>query len=491
MTTLINANTQTFLRQTIMKKKSLLSLSLLVLLALVLLNCDKKKDEPAPGGTTPPTTVSTAPALDNSAAATTPSDITTETAKVSSTISANGGAAITQHGHVWSDTKPEPTTADAKTELGKTDGPFPLKFTSDLKSLKANTTYNVRAYATNDKGTTYGTATQVKTTATAVAGEISGTWVERAKFPTIPRWDYRLVSANNKLYLLGGGSDLDDRNSKRYFDAWEYDPAADKWTEKAKAAITSSAIFFPQVKPLVSATGKIFFPSGVGPTPSDVKANIHEFDPIANKWTVKGALPTDFDPGGTVSFVINDKAYFLGHSSSKGYLKEVWEYDIPTDKWIKKADFPGDAGGGGFGASYQGKGFAIGMRSSTGSVSTSWLYDPATDKWATVGQPNVDYFQNIERALGFDTDKIVYYGTAPAKGFMRPQVLTFEPFKKKVPAQTTDIPLPQFCNPDLGMNILHVGQRTFAVIDQMYTAPSKWTACEKETGGKLYELVRK
>lgn len=475
-----------------MKKKSLLSVSLLVLLALVLLNCDKKKDDPAPGTGTPPTTTIGAPALDKAAAATAPSDITAEAAKVSSTISANGGAAITQYGHVWSDTKTEPTTADAKTELGKTDGPFPLKFTSDLKNLKANTTYNVRAYAINDKGTSYGTAVQVKSTAApvVVAGEINGTWVERAKFPTNPRRDYKLVSANNKLYLLCGYSNLDDANAKRYFDAWEYDPATDKWIEKAKAAITSSAIFFPQVKPLVSASGKIFFPSGVGPTPYDVKANIHEFDPIANKWTVKGALPTDFDPAGTVSFVINDKAYFVGHSSSKGFVKEVWEYDILTDKWLKKGDFPGDAGAGGFGASYKGKGLAIGM-GANGTALTSWSYDPATDKWTTVGQPNIDVFQNIERILGFDSDKVVYYGTAPAKGFIRPQVLTFEPFKKIVPAQTTDLTLPQSCNLDMGMKILHVGQRTFTFIDQMYTTPSKWTACEKENGGKLYELVKK
>ena len=152
-----------------MKKQFILSPSLICLLAFsLLLGCGKKKEDPKPGtGTTPPptTTVSTAPALDNAASANTSSDITAETAKVSSTISANGGATITQYGHVWSDSKTEPTTADAKTELGKTDGPFPLKFSSELKNLKANMTYNVRAYATNDKGTSYGTATQVKTAA--------------------------------------------------------------------------------------------------------------------------------------------------------------------------------------------------------------------------------------------------------------------------------------------------------------------------------------
>lgn len=126
----------------------------------ILLCCGK--DTPAPVTPNPnPNPTVTPPTLDN--AATTSSDITSTTAKVSSTVSANGGSAITQHGHVWSETNSTPTIADAKTELGATSGPFPLKFTSELKNLKANTTYNVRAYAVNDKGTTYGTATQVKT----------------------------------------------------------------------------------------------------------------------------------------------------------------------------------------------------------------------------------------------------------------------------------------------------------------------------------------
>lgn len=472
-----------------MKKQFLFSASLFLLLTFLLLNCEKKKEDPTP--TNPITT--TAPTIDNAANATGSSDITATSAKVTGTLSANGGAAISQHGHVWSETNTVPTTADSKTELGKTDGPFPLKFTSELKSLKVNTTYNVRAYATNDKGTTYGTAVQVKTTAAAVVGEINGMWVERAKFPTNARFDYTLVSANNKLYLLCGGRILDDNYSaERYYDAYEYNPDTDKWIEKAKASITRSAIFFPQVKPLVSATGKIFFPSGVGPTPYDVKANIHEFDPVANKWTVKGALPTDFDPAGTVSFVINDKAYFVGHSSSKGFVKAVWEYDIPTDKWLKKGDFPGEAGSDGFGASYKGKGLAIGMGANIAPFTkTSWSYDPATDKWATMGQPNVDYFQNREEELGFDTDKVVYYYIDRTRKAIYPQVLTFEPFKKTTFPQTSNIPLPQSCNPNMGMSILHVGQRRFAVMNEMYTKPSSWTACEKETAGKLYELVKK
>lgn len=60
---------------------------------------------------------------------------------------------VIQHGHVWSST-PNPTIDDNKTELGTalTTGDY----VSTLTELQPNTTYYVRAYATNAVGTSYG-----------------------------------------------------------------------------------------------------------------------------------------------------------------------------------------------------------------------------------------------------------------------------------------------------------------------------------------------
>ncbi len=133
------------------------------------LSCDKEETKPTTNNNNNNGTTTTVPAFDASVAST--SEAVAETSfKISSTIKENGGSAITQHGHVWSDTKTEPTNADSKTELGASSGPFPLKFTSEIKSLKANTTYNVRAYATNDKGTSYGAVVQVKTASQPING---------------------------------------------------------------------------------------------------------------------------------------------------------------------------------------------------------------------------------------------------------------------------------------------------------------------------------
>lgn len=72
-----------------------------------------------------------------------------------------GTSDVSQHGHVLSESNQVPTTADAKIELGAANSAKDFK--SGFAGLKANTTYYVRAYATNATGTGYGTVATVKT----------------------------------------------------------------------------------------------------------------------------------------------------------------------------------------------------------------------------------------------------------------------------------------------------------------------------------------
>ena len=66
-------------------------------------------------------------------------------------VTSNGGANVTERGVCWS-TSPNPTIANAHTNDGTGAGVF----TSTLENLEHNTTYYVRAYATNCSGTAYG-----------------------------------------------------------------------------------------------------------------------------------------------------------------------------------------------------------------------------------------------------------------------------------------------------------------------------------------------
>ncbi len=78
-------------------------------------------------------------------------NITATTATSGGSISFDGGSAITARGICWG-TNANPTIDDSKTKDGNGIG----SFTSILTGLTVNTSYYVRAYATNSLGTTYG-----------------------------------------------------------------------------------------------------------------------------------------------------------------------------------------------------------------------------------------------------------------------------------------------------------------------------------------------
>ncbi|NIJ52649.1 IPT/TIG domain-containing protein [Dyadobacter arcticus] len=307
-------------------------------------------------------------------------DITAASAKVSSTITSKGDGEIIQHGHVWSDTKSDPTPADAKTELGKADGPFPLKFTSDLKSLKANTTYNVRAYATNDKGTSYGAAVQVMTGAAPLAGS----YTVKAKFPGAARNSANYFAFKDKLYVIGGSS-----GTGYLKDLWEYDPAQDKWAQKADAPITqafgSYRIFhFGASSPLMFIDNKIFVIATAEYLGNPKKTVVLEFDTNSNTWAVKGQAP-ETDQSGSNTFTINKKGYLLTGRKIGNNLtipQKVYQYDPSTDNWLQKKDFPGKTISGGASAAYNGKGYVMGgLDKDYGFVQEMWEYDDGKDDW--------------------------------------------------------------------------------------------------------------
>lgn len=89
------------------------------------------------------------------------SSITQSTAFGGGSVSNDGGATIISKGVCWSNTTSSPTTNNSSTNNGAGTGAF----TSSLSGLLTNTTYYVRAYATNSIGTTYGTATSFSTLA--------------------------------------------------------------------------------------------------------------------------------------------------------------------------------------------------------------------------------------------------------------------------------------------------------------------------------------
>jgi hypothetical protein len=96
-------------------------------------------------------TQSAAPLQQPTVTTTAVSSVTTTSAVSGGNVTSSGGATLIARGVCWS-TLPNPTTANSKT----TDGSGIGTFTSNITGLTPNTTYHVRAYATNAAGTEYG-----------------------------------------------------------------------------------------------------------------------------------------------------------------------------------------------------------------------------------------------------------------------------------------------------------------------------------------------
>jgi uncharacterized protein (TIGR02145 family) len=99
--------------------------------------------------------------------------VKTLSASCSAVVLGDGGQEVTARGVCWS-TSQNPTLVDSKT----TDGMGLGAYTSNITGLSPNTTYYVRAYATNAKGTAYGeqktfTTNSELTTPTVTTGDIT------------------------------------------------------------------------------------------------------------------------------------------------------------------------------------------------------------------------------------------------------------------------------------------------------------------------------
>ena len=95
------------------------------------------------------------------------SNIDKTTATGGGNVTADGGATVTARGICWS-TAQNPTIAGDHT----TDGTGTGSFTSSMTGLTANTTYYVRAYATNSAGTAYGEEVSFTTLPDGIPGDV-------------------------------------------------------------------------------------------------------------------------------------------------------------------------------------------------------------------------------------------------------------------------------------------------------------------------------
>jgi len=212
-----------------------------------------------------------------------------------------------------------------------------------------------------------------------------------------------------------GGGDLFART-----DFLQYNPQTDTWSRKAilPESITEAVGF--------SINGKGYI--GVGKLETIIfndesrpeyfyspTKSLYEYSPESDCWVKKADFP-GVSRVRAVAFAIGNKAYLgtgaaylgTGLQDQTDGLKDFWEYDPSTNRWTRKADFPGEGRLNAVGFSIGNKGYiGTGQSAVFGSRQKDvWEYEPLSNSWK-----RIDDFPGGERT------QMTYFSTG-TKGYV-------------------------------------------------------------------------
>lgn len=259
---------------------------------------------------------------------------------------------------------------------------------------------------------------------------LAQSWLQRADLGSTGRHRATGFSIGNKGYAGLGHVNGTGQNIV-YKDWWQYDPAANSWTQKADYVSPSygTIAFGTSTKgyigggtafnneffeynpttnswqaitncPILNATDQTAF--AVNDKGYVVYNNqCAEFDPIANNWTMKANLPGNLNIWGT-SFVIGSSAFVKNGTA-------FYEFKPLQNQWLIRSQFPGIATGGSSSFVVDEKGYVVsgysgGLSNVTKEV---WQYSPAVDQW----QKTEDFPGAARRfTIGFSINNRGYFG---------------------------------------------------------------------------------
>lgn len=129
----------------------------------------------------------------------TPSQLSETSAVVGGTVTSGGGLEVRERGIVYS-TKQNPTISNLSNTI-RPCGSGTGEFTLTLTSLQENTTYYIRAYATNDVGTAYGEEVSFTTK------EQSSTEPVVTETITVNGVSFKMVAVEGGTFTMGATSE--------------------------------------------------------------------------------------------------------------------------------------------------------------------------------------------------------------------------------------------------------------------------------------------
>lgn len=200
----------------------------------------------------------------------------------------------------------------------------------------------------------------------------TGRWEARAKAP-LARSGYRLVVANDRIFVMGGITGSGDPASA----VEEYVPAANAWVRKQDMPTARTRIG------AVVLDGRIYALGGA------IRGGVHTdavevYDPATDSWSVRRKLSRPLI--GVKAVAAHGKIYKLSGVDRRNgrwdYVMAFEEYDPPRDAWTKKAPWSGEAGPLDM-AVVDGRLFVFGGDAyAAGGAHTLREYDFRTDRWA-------------------------------------------------------------------------------------------------------------
>ena len=230
------------------------------------------------------------------------SNIGFNTASTGGSISNDGGANVTARGVVYSSVATTPTTLNLSTSDGNGTG----SFNSSLQNLNENTTYYVRAYATNSAGTGYGPVQTFKT-----------------KLNSVPSLT-TLNTTNIKSTSVSSGGNISDIGSSNVtevgvcYSTTNTLPTTANITTKGTAPSAGTGAFSINITSLTRGTKYYLRAYAINSKGTGYGA-LETFTtpdglPVVNTSTVSGISPNTANGGGTV---VSEGDYTI---SSRGIL---------------------------------------------------------------------------------------------------------------------------------------------------------------------------
>jgi N-acetylneuraminic acid mutarotase len=206
-----------------------------------------------------------------------------------------------------------------------------------------------------------------------VYDQASDKWLSAAALPRGAN-HVGVAVLNGKVYAIGG---FTGQNHTPHDECFVFDPAADSWRKIASLPRPCGAIALVAVAGRVHAIGGAI---GEG-FANRVSVNWHiAYDPAADKWEQRAPFYTPRDHTGVVA--IGNRVHLIGGRVDTFFTNSNFHhvYDATEDKWQLRAPLPTARSGHGS-VLYRGKIFCMGGEGSNRVFAQNEAYDPQSDSW--------------------------------------------------------------------------------------------------------------